>query len=782
MKKIVHFVKHLSGRAKGGILSVFLSLCILIWLFGPVLASPNKYYFDQSGDGLLTYYYATYQLKYDSSYWHISASNYPYGESVFFSSDQPVLTAAMRFINNNLLTIEDHVPGIFNSVMLYSFCICALFIFLILYEFKVNIYYAALFAVGITFLSPQWVRILAHFPLSYAFAIPGLLYLLLRFGQAPSLKRSLGIAAFVFIMACLHAYFIGLFGIIFVVYFLFHAFRRPRFFPNLLRHCLYFAIQLLLPFLLLQLMISLSSDVSDRTTAPWGFLFYVSSFDGMFFPYGKPYQETFSKYYTAETIQQFEGLNYTGLFGILIILVFLHRKLAQLFDLRFRDFFLTGFRREVLMMVLIGILGALYACGIPYIYYENLTHYVGPLRQMRGLGRFAWLFFYAINIFAAWYFYKAVLRLNNKWIKLAFCVVPLAILYYDAYHHVKPVSDSIRNEIPALADRQNTREENKWISEINTREYQAIIPLPYFLLGSENLTQEPEHKEIFKQTYIASMKTGLPITAAVLSRTSLAQTAKNLCLITEPYRPLQILNDLPSHKPFLILSRDSEITSPMQAELLKSAALLKKTPNFNLYRLNYERLATFSDSLYSRTLNEMASMQLYETAGWKSTSPVRNFAYKSFDELACATPYRGKGAYTGKIRDYNRLFEDTIPAAADNQSFILSFWMKDLTADMRGRSTIEIAYGDSATGNMYGGWWGAAASHYRVLDGTWGLIEIYIKPAKRHDKVVVTVWNTNFIDDTPLVIDEFWIRPEFTHVYKTGPGEVCKNNRYYLKP
>jgi len=191
MKKIINFFTGLSDKAKGILVCLTISIAVLYYFFGTILANPNKYYFDKSGDGLLSYYYATYQLKYDSSYWHLGASNYPYGESVFFSSDQPVLTASLRFINNNLFTIEDFIPGIFNVVMLFSFCLCAVFIFLVLYELKVNYMFAALFAVGMAFLSPQWVRILAHFPLSYAFAVPALLSLLIKFNRNPSFQGSI---------------------------------------------------------------------------------------------------------------------------------------------------------------------------------------------------------------------------------------------------------------------------------------------------------------------------------------------------------------------------------------------------------------------------------------------------------------------------------------------------------------------------------------------------------------------------------------------------------------
>jgi len=251
MRKIMDLLKNINARVKGMILCLTLSISILYCFFGAILSNPNKYYFDKTGDGLLTYYYATYQLKYDSTYWHLHAANYPHGESVFFSSNQPVITAGLKFINNNLFKVEDFVPGILNVLMLFSFPLCALFIYLVLYEFKTPWLFAALCSVGIAFLSPQWIRITGHFPLSYAFAIPAFFYLLIKFDRNQKTGTSILIGVFVFIMAGLHIYYIGFFGAALLIYYLMDFFYRPNKLMVLKKNAVAFFIQLILPFLIL---------------------------------------------------------------------------------------------------------------------------------------------------------------------------------------------------------------------------------------------------------------------------------------------------------------------------------------------------------------------------------------------------------------------------------------------------------------------------------------------------------------------------------------------------
>ncbi len=777
MKKLYD---NLSLKAKGAILTLLISLTVLFCFFGNILREPNKYYFDRSGDGLLAYYYATYQLKYDSTYAHLGASNYPHGESVFFSSDQTVITAGLRFINN-FVNVEDKIPAIFNLLMLLSFPICALFVFLVLFELRVNFLFAALWAVGVAFLSPQWVRIQAHFPLSYAFAIPALFYFLIRFNRAPTFKKSIAIGLLTLCMICLHAYFLGMFGIVLLVYYFIEFLTSKRKIRTLLVSLGHFFIQLVLPFLLLQAMIYSSSDVTDRTTHPWGFLVYLSSFDGMFFPYGLPYQEFFSNFNTPEAVTQYEGISYVGLAALLLACIFILKRVSKLAEYRFRELFSFPADRTLWVFIISGILGAIYACGIPYVYNEELVHYIGPLRQMRGLGRFAWLLFYSLNIFAAWYFYGATTRIKRKWLQMIFCILPLTILYYDAYYHMSPINAIVSNRIPVLEDKENTMAANKWVKELKANEYQAIIPLPYFLQGSENLVREPENNGIFAYTYIASMKTGLPITAAVLSRTSLQQAYENMALILEPYRPLEFVKHLPNKKPFLILAREQDIKDLMQLDLLGKSQLVVKAPDFNLYHLKYETLVAYSDSLYALMHREYTAQQLHPVAGWMSSQPAINFAYRSFDETRSASPYRGAGAYEGEIKAYNRLFEDSIPAAGDGQNYVLSFWVKDFNKDLLPRSTLEVTFIDPVTGQSDGGFWTSLLPNLRTIDREWALIEKTITLPKGKDKVSVTVWNQNFIDSTKLVVDELWLRPEYTSLYKLFPGEIFKNNRYYLK-
>src|SRR5690606_28481218 len=73
----------------------------------------------------------------------------------------------------------------YNILMLGSLVACTVFLFLILRELKLPVWYAVFVAIIIAFLSPQMFRIRAHYALGYAFFIPMFWYFLIRIFRNP---------------------------------------------------------------------------------------------------------------------------------------------------------------------------------------------------------------------------------------------------------------------------------------------------------------------------------------------------------------------------------------------------------------------------------------------------------------------------------------------------------------------------------------------------------------------------------------------------------------------
>ena len=123
----------------GSLFTLALSVLVLYILFGELLSSPNSVYFAEGGDGLQSYYGTMYHISHDTSYARSGGMNYPYGEMVLFTGNQPVIANTIKFISDNIIDISAYTIGILNILMLSSIVVAALFIFLIFRHFKLPV-------------------------------------------------------------------------------------------------------------------------------------------------------------------------------------------------------------------------------------------------------------------------------------------------------------------------------------------------------------------------------------------------------------------------------------------------------------------------------------------------------------------------------------------------------------------------------------------------------------------------------------------------------------------
>ncbi|MEN8115976.1 MAG: hypothetical protein ABFS16_03300, partial [Bacteroidota bacterium] len=537
----------MTDKTKGIFLTILLASIIVLVFFGEILKEPNNYYFSAGGDGFKAYYGAIYHLEYDTSAMRMNGMNYPYGEMIFFTGSQPLVVNTVKFISKYIFDINDHIVGIINVLMILSVVVAALFLFLIFYELKINWLFASFAAIGICMLSPQIERFGGHFSLSWLFWIPAMVYLVMRFDKKPSFFIAIIMGMVTLLAGAMHMYFFGFYLFIIGLYFISELFDKERQY-SISKGFLFFVIQFLLPVIILQIIISAYDPVPERTTNPYGLLEYRAHPVGIFFPGGKPYAfvPQFLTVFKHISWESLAFIGVTALAGFLFgTIVFFKKVISKKNPFNVTDNHLLN------ILFWSSFAALLFSFGIPFVFgLEGLAAKLGPLKQLRALARFSWFFFYMLNIVVFYSVYKKTRLFKLKWKIVA--AMAFAFLFFDGYWNINLKSRRIHNQIPVLEDKQNTYPENDWISHVNPDDYQAILPIPYFHVGSENIwigskngTQE--------LTMIASLKTGLPTLGVLLSRTSIDQTFTNYALVTEPTEPFSLLNILPDKRPFLLL-------------------------------------------------------------------------------------------------------------------------------------------------------------------------------------------------------------------------------------
>ncbi|MEQ1878852.1 MAG: hypothetical protein ABL958_19590, partial [Bdellovibrionia bacterium] len=231
-------------------------------------------------DGLKNYYTYLYHLKYGSSYLHFTGMNYPFGEHVVFTDNQPFLSVLLRWFSLSVFDLRPWSLGILNGLMLVSLPLSAFFISFLLRRFGVRGFMGVGWAMAIAFLAPQNYRLMGHFALSYSFVIPAAWLLLLRYFEKPTFCRSFAFAAWTLWWAGIHFYYLALLGFFSVVMWLsFFLLRRK---PVRLDF-IHIAIQGVMPLALIKIWMSATDSATDRMVEG-GFFYYRSFLDGIFFP------------------------------------------------------------------------------------------------------------------------------------------------------------------------------------------------------------------------------------------------------------------------------------------------------------------------------------------------------------------------------------------------------------------------------------------------------------------------------------------------------------------
>lgn len=596
---------------------LFFSVIGCLYLhFGDLVLLPNHYMLDGTSDGLKNYYTPSYYVQNDKG-WRFSGMNYPFGEHVVYTDNQPLISGVLNLFDNYFFSIENNTVGIINSLMFLGLWLCAWFLFLILHR-KLHLpqFYSLVFSLLITFLSPQIARMAGHYGLAYCCFIPMLWYYLITFQQSKNmLPGTLSLLAICICFSFIHLYYLLIGALFLLAYWLVFAFENRKAFSNIKKRSAFLLIAAIVPLVVVRLVISLSDPVIDRPAAPFGITFYRAFLETVFLPVYGPVQELFQQVIPYTTVRR-EGHAYVGFIGLLVALFTIFRLLKKVFkgDRRFR---LTQVR-WLNQSLKAAVLTLLFSLGIPFIWgMEFLLEILPPLKQFRSLGRFAWIFYYVFTVFTAYtiYLWFRTFTIKNKPVfTIGLLVIAIGIYAVESHIHLRetksqfnPVENYLSN---ASNDLLKTIENQGYVPN----EFQAILSLPYFHIGSEKLTIHRDGKA-FESAVKVSSKTGLPMIQVQMSRTSNSQTAQLVQLLSDSLIPKEIISQLPNQKPLLLVVTN-RIYDTYEKQLIRKAKPIYESNEFSLLELP---LSAFTTTLSNEPLVYGYQKPVYWNSFEKST-------------------------------------------------------------------------------------------------------------------------------------------------------------------
>jgi hypothetical protein len=716
-------------------------------------------------------------VKHESTLLMQDKLNYPFGESAFFTACQPLITNSLK-----LLGLKNVTVAVINLIMIFSIPVCSFFIYKIISFFGNDSPFSVLAATFISFSSPQLFRMSGHFVLTYQFAIPAYIYFILMHFRTQHFKYSVYLFFLTIFMAFTHLYFMVLFFFIYSAYACMRLYET-KFTLSAIRKLFFDGfVQLVLPISIVFLFLKQMEVVNDRTTFPYGTLLYINSVAGILMPVKLWYEGFVRHSIWNPEINPYAGIeahSYIGLFSICIVVsVLIVFFLKPVYSWRI---FKSLNREKVLLVLLLfsSIVLLLLSFGWPLIFFEDHKKYdMNVIRQFRALGRFSWNFYYLINILGVLIIAGVISKMKNIILSRFIMAISIILLANDAFSTAWITSRWTYNRIREIDDDKNAMRANLWLRSIDLSKYQAILPLPYFHIGSENLNVRLRGNMPLP-AFVASIKTGLPLLAVTSSRISLSQTFQSIQLVSEPCNTLSLIDKLDKNKEILIVYDRSQLNS-VEDEIVKSSKLLYQCTTLQIRSIMPAYFNNRIKSVFELNKKAVDSISLQSNKAGNEIvikDSTSAFLYLSFDHNKHKTAFKGSSSLQVPNGNYFVICDTVLPEYFNNKHLNLSFYIGEINKDVRSRTyaSIELV-NNGVTQTLY---YDGLPSKINRFDSDWGFFEFQFHNSGLSNRIRIVLWNFELINKD-YYIDELIIRSSKDTIIKSiSKDEYMLNNKYY---
>ena len=651
--------------------SLIVSALILFFLFKPAFQTPDSVLFSKHEDGLKNYFNFSYYLKYDDGIRH-DGINYPYGDHLQYINSHPLYVQIVKFVDAKIYPVSSYGVFILNLTMVISLLLAIPFLFLILRKFALPRWYAALMAVILLFLSPQFQRIHGHFEMVYAFFIPMYWYFLIRWREGK--KRwlwSLLLVAGGLVGGFTSAYYasfyaIFLFGVLFV-----ELWNHKKNLKNYWRTGLSLFILAILPLLVVKGVVSATDWVSDRPNNPYGFDVYHAEFLSVFLPLVSPLKMIIGN--VVDMDFEWEGRAYVGFPAALLAVSMFITAWFNLFSKKKVRFRIYRPSKQMEIYFYAAILILLFSMCIPFKYgFGFLLEIIPPVKQFRALGRFAFIFYYVFAIYAAWFIYRLYRYLKQKELPLSATLILIFSLSYwaiDAGTNTRLSTNGIFN----TNDRLETSREKYLVrfseAGVNPEEFQAILFLPFSSTCGDKLLFK-NGMEAFGYAMQCAHHTGLPLVQSFSPRLSYTHALSSIQMLAHPAIKKTRMDDM-NEKPLLLVSSNEKMNE-QERWLYSKAEVLWQNEEVTLLKLPLDVFHESHESWRKKVESVIPNLNQYRNIS--TNTEINSVIYIDFDDRKEQLTFSGEGAFYMK-RGKADLLNQALPKEFLPGKYELSFWL-----------------------------------------------------------------------------------------------------------
>jgi len=743
---------------------VILSIGIIAFFYGEIILSPNDYFFSGWGDGIKNYFTYAYHIKHDTTYINFEGMNYPYGEHLLYTDCHPMLSTIFKFCSSKFNFFDTYSVGILNSIMIFSILLTFIICYFLLVELGVNSWLSVFFAISITLMAPQIFRLGGHFSLSYSCAIP-LSWLL--FLKSLDGKKSLLLFLFVNILFWVFTHiYLGVMISSFLLLLLLIRFYNEKNNRGLVVKRLLFVLAVVSPLILFLICANNTDTHVDRTNNPAGFFEYNAELDDIFLPNEYSPLRPLLDRWTGNTINlKWEAWAYLGFSSTILFIFLFLLLLISLFKKRNFSLLLSFFNAPKLNEALIAsFILLLFAFAFPFKQIPELLEYFPIIKQFRATGRFSWPFYFVAASFIAYMIQNIYYKFKQEGrflFGILFVCIILACNLIESFPYHTKVSWEITRSPNLFNPSLVSQDYINAIKKIDSNNYQAIITLPFFHVGSENFSLPVNH-DAFKSSIITSFYSGIPLICSNLSRTSIKESKKIIQLLSPAFYKKEIRNDFNNSKPVLVI-KTPYILSEYERDLLNHAILIYSCDKFDLYRLDFDKLFyNVSNYIYTDFLKKQRT--LFPSKGFLVSNPNSFLFYTSYEDSKSEIVFRGRGAYKSHKKGRNLLAEFNPNTFAEKKKYQIALWMYNGGLDaLNHRLKLTIEECDVEKNISY------KTSFFpeeaKVINGDWSLVEGEFKVNDSKNPVYITSEGRNS-EKSWLYVDDLLIYEAGDTIYK----------------
>ena len=552
-------------------------LFILAFYVGPYMWRPNDFVFAFGGDPLVIYHNLVYHICHDSNFMHLGATNYPYGDSIFMTDAQALLSTLLKFIQLYLADVCPYVPGIIHSIMIILFPLTSVFIFFIFRKLDVNPPFAFIFSILIAFLSPQIMRMPIHFGLAYPFLIPMAIYWAISTYHSVKIQFKDFLYGLVIFLFFLNNPYMGLIAASVLISASFIIFISKKYKAAFTLFAFGF-----LPILAGYVFIKLNDPFTDRIGIQWGFFHYHTDLRGFLFPPGSLIHRFISTM-TQPPRMEFEAIMNIGLVSVFVLLIFMFKTTYAI--LRKKSIRTFSWQKSFLAVAAgsfcVFLFGSTGALGDSVRAWTE--EYLGALLMFKASGRLGWPLYYCLTIMACILLYSWYTSNKEKRWALLIMILTLVIWAGENHFYLKKTFANIHHS--------NCFNSEQIASEVlslqpELRGHQAIYLIPVVHVWNDKLMFPLDFTSHYTATMISSYS-GIPLISGTLSRASLLQSITSVQMASHPVLQRQRWKDMNQDKPILLVhGNDHRTLSEGEKFLIDKAKPIGTVLHANIYSLN----------------------------------------------------------------------------------------------------------------------------------------------------------------------------------------------------